>query len=91
MSKAQHQHENSNAVSSKKVKIKALYPICVDGQTVLEKGTEVEVTEEVAKEFCDREFETYYPFYGYAPEAPDPELNKSLQRKKIIRAVRLAG
>lgn len=76
---------------AKKVKIKAIRSIQVGGH-IHEPGSIVEVTEDEAKEFCDRKFAGYMPFYGTKPEsnamlnegAPDP-----LATKQIVRAKRV--
>ncbi len=77
-----------------KVKIKTLRDICVPslGDAIIKPNEVVEVTEAEAKEFCDRKFDAYSPFYGTKPEigplsegGPDP-----LARKIITRAVRVA-
>lgn len=50
------------------------------------------LTESEAKNFCDRKFAGYHPFYGYMPEI-GPLMEDSanpLQRKKIARAERVA-
>jgi hypothetical protein len=55
-------------------------------------GNTVMVSEEEAKELCDRKWNGFHPFYGTMPEigplmegAPNP-----LERRKIARAVRVA-
>lgn len=54
-------------------------------------GSIVMLTEDEAKEFCDRKFAGYHPFYGYMPEiGPLMEGENPLQRKEIVRAERVA-
>lgn len=69
-------------VAVKMVKIRALQAIDL-GDKTLSKDQEAEVTEEQAKEFCDKEFEGNYSFSGERTGAGSEE------RHKIKRAVRL--
>lgn len=78
-------------VDGRIVKIRALREIEIDKKLILA-GKEVLVTEDEATEFCDRSFDGYIPCYGYLPEM-GPLLeggNNPLDRKKIVRAVRVA-
>ena len=74
---------------AKKQKIRLLQD-CYIGDNLVRSGTEVEVDQDIAAEFCDKTFDGYHPFYGNQPEmvmAPG-EFNP-LARKKIVRAVRI--
>lgn len=56
---------------TKMVKIRTLRPIRI-GDTVTPEGQEVHVTEDQAKEFCDRAFKGPYSFAGERLEDPAP-------------------
>lgn len=80
-----------NTVGERTIKVKAVREFEIDKKLV-KVGQEVLVNESEAVEFCDTKFSGYHPFYGYMPEigplledAPNP-----LQRKQIVRAVRVA-
>jgi hypothetical protein len=70
---------------TKMVKIKAIYPIRVmDGKNekIITEGSTCEVTEEEAKEFCDKEFNTgYRDVFGYS----DPRAVKPVVAKRAVR------
>jgi hypothetical protein len=76
-------------VVGKKVKIKAIQPIQYQNQ-VYQPGSVVEVDEEAAKEFCDRRFDTYMPFYGTKPEIGPLMPKDPLARGVIVRAERIS-
>lgn len=72
------------------VKIRALLPIMPSGQVkgqeqIVAPGTVLEVTEEDAKEFCDRIFVGNYGMSGMFPEQ-----QAELTRHRIKRAERVA-
>lgn len=77
------------------VKVKALreFEIPVGkGFKMVKAGEVVLLSEDEAKEFCDKVFAGYIPAYGYMPEIgpllegqPNP-----LERKQIVRAERVA-
>lgn len=69
------------APAKKKVKIRALQPIAVDGVT-LAVGVVTEVDEEVAVEFCDKKFKGQYSFSG------ERGIN-SAERHMLVRAERV--
>lgn len=89
-------------VAGANIKVKALRDFAIDRKDaegkiksfIVSPGQEALLTEEEAKEVCDREFEGYMPFYGYAPafagmlsdDGRDP-----LARQKIVRGVRVAA
>lgn len=75
--------------SSGKVKIQIVRASLI-GEVIHEPGQIVEVSEAVATELCDKTFQGYHPFYGHMPEiGPLLEANP-LQRKQIVKAVRVA-
>ena len=84
----------TDVVVVKKVKIKALRDIAVPSldNAIILKDQVVEVTEAEAKEYCDRKFDAYSPFYGTKPEiGPLAESGADpLARRVITRAVRVA-
>lgn len=78
-------------------KIKLLRECLIDGM-IQPVGMECQVTEAVAKEFCDRKIRGYHPFYGYMPEigplmdevmSGQPTVPNMLDRRQIVRAVRV--
>ncbi len=69
------------AQAKKKVKIRVLQPIVVDGATMAV-GLVTEVDEEVAVEFCDRKFKGHYSFSG------ERGIN-SAERHIMVRAERV--
>jgi hypothetical protein len=87
--------------SAKTVKIKTLRAINVGTALepmIVEPGQIIKVTEAQAKEFCDRKFAGYHPFYGYMPEigplmgddVDGKPIPNPMERKKLARAVRIA-
>jgi len=78
--------------AEKKVKIKTLRAIQIDGN-IIEAGKVIEVTEAQAAEFCDRKFAGYMPFYGNKPEGTaflgdsghDPLGTKQISRAERVR------
>lgn len=70
----------------KMVKIRCLLPVCTDPVTgfVNKVGDVIEVTEEHAKEFCDREFKGTYPFFGerYSDESAGQTVRRRAERVK---------
>ncbi len=79
------------AIAAKNIKIKILRDCKIDGQIRLP-GHELLVSEADAKEFCDKTFPGYHPFYGHMPEIGGlmGDMANPLDRKKITRAVRIA-
>jgi len=77
---------NMSAVEpSKKVRIRAMHHIAwgkAGQEQSARPGTELEVDEEIAREFCDRKFEGNYAFGGERG-------NATAERFTIVRAVRL--
>lgn len=80
-----------------KVRIKLLRR-CLINKRLCEKGTEHMVSEDIAKELCDRKVAGYHPVYGYLPEvgplmteeySGQPAMNNPMDRKQIVRAVRV--
>lgn len=72
--------QTTQMIAKKKVKILTQRPISVDGK-IVEPGQTLEVSEDEAKEFCDRSFQSFYPFSGERYEDATPA--------KIFRAVRV--
>lgn len=81
----------------KKVKIRVLRD-CMVGDMIYTPGTIVEATESQAAELCDKGFDGYQPYYGYAPEigplmgvdSKGQAIPNPLERRKIYRAERVA-
>lgn len=89
------QFEKKNAApptpGARTVKIKVIRPIEID-KKIFSPNAEVMVTEEEAKEYCDKTFAAYHPFHGYMPHTEglqDEGVHNPLSRKQIVRAVRL--
>ncbi len=85
--------EKSADKIEKKVKIKLKRDCRIDGVTH-KPGTVVEVSPEVAKEFCDTKFTGKHNFYGHAPmEIPGEDPRTAgpgpYDRMPIVRAVRV--
>lgn len=73
-----------------KVKVKTLRPIRIagekEGDTVeVRAGEVVEVSPSEAAEFCDKEFDGHYDYFGERFNKRDV-----IQKHKIVRAVRVA-
>jgi hypothetical protein len=75
-------------VETKKTKIKLLADAMIDGE-LRGPGYVAEVSDEVAKELCDRTFDGYHPFYGTKPEIGPLMASDPLARQKLVRAVRI--
>lgn len=82
--------------AAKNVKIEIKRDCTVDGKTI-RPGVQVMVTEEVAKELCDRKYPGKHPFFGYAPaEIPGSEnarpsgMPSPYGRQPIVKAVRVS-
>lgn len=62
----------------KGVKIRAKRPIRLEDGSVLQPGSEASVSEEMAKEYCDRQFTTQYEFSGErAGIQPLPQITRA--------------
>lgn len=82
--------EAKAAPKSKKVKIKLQRDCLIEGN-IQKAGSVLMVSEDDAKEFCDRHFDGYIPAYGTLPEMlREPGQPGPLDRQKITRAVRVA-
>ncbi len=81
-------------VNARTVRVKALRAFEIaegKGFKIINGGQEALLTEAEAKEFCDRKFTGYMPFYGYMPDLADilTEGPNPLARKEIVRAIRI--
>lgn len=92
---AEFEKKNPPAVVEvdRKVKVKAVrafeHPYT---KKVIEPNMETLLSEDEAKVFCDEKFDGYHPFHGYMPYTDgllDGEQQSPLQRKQIVRAVRI--
>ena len=61
---------------------RAVRPIRLKNDVTVAENQEVQVSEDEAVEFCDKKFETQFPFSGERSES-------EFEKKYIVRAVRI--